>query len=69
MNDSDYHEIETVTVGEQWAVAADSNRVAFGRGDGDVILIGTDGRETVSSRGQSPTSTSAGTSLSSRRRK
>lgn len=47
MNDSDYHEFETVTIGEQWTVAADTTQVAFGRRDGDVTLLGPDGRETV----------------------
>ena len=46
--DRTYHEVDSFTLGEQWQFAADATHVAFGGSDGQVELVGRDGRETVS---------------------
>jgi hypothetical protein len=47
-DDPSYHEVDALTLGEHWRVASDTERIAFGRRDGEVTLFEADGRETVS---------------------
>lgn len=48
MNDEpSYHEIDSLTLGEHWQFAADTDRIAFAQTDGEILLFDASGRETV----------------------